>query len=163
MVIYIIIIPSILALYISMRRASQAWAAVGAVLSFIGMAAYFASNTGVSMISLSSQYAAATTDAQRAIFLAAGQAAISIFFGPAFTTSFFLETVALFIIAVVMLRSDTFSTKTALIGIAAGVAGLGEQVAMLGLLVLVVALINAIGLGIWFILIGRRLLQMSSS
>ena len=163
MAIYIIVIPAIVALYISLRRGSQAWSAVATVLTFVGMAAYFASNTGVSMISLSNQYAAATTDAQRAMFLAAGEAAISTFFGPAFTTSFFLVTIALLIIAVVMLRSEVFSKKTAWIGIIAGVAGLGEQVPALGLLILVIALVNAVGLGIWFVLIGRRLLQMSSS
>jgi len=163
MVIYVIIIPVILALYISLRRASQAWAAVGVVLSFVGMAAYFASNTAVSMISLSNQYAAATMDAQRAMLLAAGQALLSIFFGPAFTTSFFLVTIALLIIAVVMLRSDTFSRKVAWVGIVAGVAGLGEQVSAFGLLVLVFVLVNAIGLGIWFIMIGRKLLQTSRS
>lgn len=159
--IYIIIIPCILALYILLRRSSQEWAAVVATLSFIGMAAYFASNTGVSMISLSNQYAVATTDAQRAIFLAAGQADISIFFGPAFTTSFFLETVALLILGFVMLRSDTFSRERALIGIVAGVAGLGGYVPALGLLLLPVMLI-AIGLGVWFVQIGRRLLKLSS-
>ena len=70
-IIYIMIIPTVIALYFVLRRTSQPWAAVGGVLTFTGMACYFASNTSVSMLSQSSQYSAATTDAQRAMFLAA--------------------------------------------------------------------------------------------
>ena len=162
MIVYVIIIPAIIALYVSLRRTSQSWAAFGAVLTFVGMAAYFASNTGVSMLSLSSQYAAATTDAQRAMFLAAGEAVLAIFQGPAFTTSFLLVSLALLITAVVMFRSEVFSKRIACIGIIASVAGLTENfLPSSEIVILVVALLNAIGLGIWFILIGRHLLRWS--
>lgn len=159
-IIYIIVIPAILALYLTLRQTSQSWAAIGGVLTLVGMATYFASNTGVSMLSLSSQYAAATTDAQRAMFLAAGQAIIAIFFGPAFTTSFILVSSALLITALVMLRSPRFSRGVALIGIVANMAGLGEFLPVPFAIMMTIGVINAIGLGIWFMLFGRRLLQL---
>ena len=160
MIIYIIVVPAIIALYLILRRTSLSWATVGAVLTFVAMAAYFASNTGISMLSLSGQYAAATTDAQRAMFLAAGQAVVAIFMGPAFYTSFCILSSALLVTAVVMLRSSGLSGKVAYVGIIANVAGLAEFLPASLVFVMAVGLVNAIGLGIWFILVGRRLWQM---
>jgi len=163
MFIYIIVVPAIIALYLILRRTSPSWATVGAVLTFVGMAAYFASNTGISMLSLSGQYAAATTDAQRAMFLAAGQAVIAIFMGPAFTTSFCIVSSSLLVTAVVMLRSSGFSGKVAHVGVIANVAGLAEFLPAPFAFLIVVSLVNAIGLGIWFILVGRRLWQLGQA
>ena len=163
MIIYIIVVPAIIALYLILRRTSLSWATVGAVLTFVGMAAYFASNTGISMLSLSGQYAAATTDAQRAMFLAAGQAVIAIFMGPAFTTSFCIVSSSLLVTAVVMLRSSGFSGKVAYVGVIANVAGLAEFLPAPFAFLIVVSLVNAIGLGIWFILVGRRLWQLGQA
>ena len=160
MIIYIIVIPTILALYVTLRRTKQSWAAVGGVLAFIGMATYFASNTGVSMLSLSGQYAAATNGTQRAMLQSAGQAVLAIFFGPAFTTSFFLVSAALLIMAVVMLRSSLFSTRVAYVGVIANAAGVLEQLPTPMVITLVIVLVNAIGLGVWFMLAGRRLWQL---
>ena len=160
MIIYIVVIPTILAFYVTLRRTSQSWSAVGGVLAFIGMVTYFASNTGVSMLSLSGQYAAATNDTQRTVIQSAGQAVLAIFFGPAFTTSFFLVSAALLITAVVMLRSPTFSARIAYVGIIANAAGVLEQLPVPTLITLVIVLVNAIGLGIWFISAGRRLWQL---
>ena len=159
-VIYVIVIPVILALYLNLRQASQSWAAVGGVLTLIGMAAYFASNTGVSMLSLSGQYAGATTDAQRAVFLAAGQAVVAIFLGPAFTTSFIIVSTSLLITGFVMFRSPLFSKRVALVGIIANVCGIGEFLPVSFAIMMTIGVINAIGLGIWFILIGRRLMRL---
>ena len=160
MIIYVIIVPAIIALYLILRRTSLSWATVGATFTFVAMAAYFASNTGISMLSLSGQYAAATTDAQRAMFLAAGQAVIAIFMGPAFTTSFCILSSALLVTAIVMLRSPGFSGRVAYVGITANVAGLAEFLPASLVFVMAVGLVNAIGLGIWFILVGRRLWRM---
>jgi hypothetical protein len=160
MIIYVIIVPAIIALYLILRRTSLSWATVGGVLTFVGMAAYFASNTGISMLSLSGQYAAATTDAQRAMFLAAGQAVVAIFMGPAFTTSFCIVSSALLVTAVAMLRSREFDGRVAYIGIIANVAGLAEFLPAPLAFTMAVGLVNAIGLGIWFILFGRRLWQV---
>jgi len=157
MIIYVIIIPTILALYLLLKRSNQSWAAVGGVLSFIGMANYFASNTGISMLSLSGQYAAAATDAQRSMYLSAGQALLAIFLGQAFTVSFILVSSALLIMALVMRDSTIFSGRTAYVGIAANLAGLGEMIPVPIPIIMAIGVINAVGLGAWFVLVGRRL------
>ncbi len=78
MVNYALVDLMLLALYVALRRASESLMAIAMTLGFVGIAVYFASNQAFSMLSLSDQYAAATTDAQRALFLAAGQAVLAI-------------------------------------------------------------------------------------
>jgi hypothetical protein len=156
---YVLLLPTLLALYVALKRASQSWMAIGTTLAYVGIAVYLASNTAFSMLSLSSQYAASTTYAEKSMFLAAGQAMIAIFFGPAFTESYILVTVALLIVSVVMIRANIFSKKTACVGIVATLAGLGEYVPVQATS-LPLTFINAFILGIWFILIGRGLYQL---
>ena len=52
-----------LALHAALKRASESFMAIALALGLVGIAAYFASNTAFEMLSLSNQYAAATTDA----------------------------------------------------------------------------------------------------
>jgi hypothetical protein len=67
---YILLVPIVLALYVALRQISASLMAVATALYFVAIAAYFASNTAFEMLSLSDQYAAATTDTQRATYLA---------------------------------------------------------------------------------------------
>jgi hypothetical protein len=163
MTIYVIIVPLVLALYLTLRRTGQSATLVAGVITFIGMAAYFASNTGISMLYLSGQYEAATTDAQRAAALAAGQAVTAIFLGQAFTVSFLLVSAALLITSIVMLRSDAFSRRTAYIGVVANLCGLGEFAPVPFLIMMATGVVNAVALGIWLILAGRRLWQLGQN
>ena len=146
-----------LALYAALRRASESFMAIATTLAFEGIAVYYASNTAFSMLSLSDQYAAATTDAQRSIFLAAGQTMPAIYQGTAFDVSYVLVSVAPLIMSAVMLRSDIFSKTTAYVGILANVLGLALFLPVIGLLL---SLISVVGLAIWYILIARRLFQL---
>ena len=66
-----------LALYAALRRTSPSFMAIALTLGLGGIVTYFASSTAFNMLSLSDQYAAATTDAQRSLFLAAGQATLT--------------------------------------------------------------------------------------
>ena len=110
------------------------------------------------MLSLSNQYAAATTEAQRAMSLAAGQATLAIWQGAAFDVGYVLEGLALLIIAVVMLRSNVFSKVTAYVGILLGVMSLLPPTA--GTIGLFFALGSLVPLEIWDILVGRRLFRL---
>lgn len=159
MIIYLLVFPTLLALYVFLRRESQSWMAIGTALAFLAIAVYLASNTAGPMLSLSNQYAASTTEAQRAMYLAAGQAMLAIFYGPAFTTSFLMISMALLMVSFVMVRSNEFTKRIAYVGILVNLAGLGEFVPA-GLVTLVLAVVNGIGLGVWFILIGWTLFQL---
>ena len=125
-VIYIFLVPTLLALYVALRRASASFMAIGTIFIFIGMTVYFASNTSFCMLYLSDQYAAATTDAQRSMLLAAGQSMFTIFNVTAFWFSYAIASAAALIIAAVMLRSDIFSRATAYAGILGNALAVGS-------------------------------------
>jgi hypothetical protein len=148
----------VLALYVALRRVSPSFMAIALAAGLVGIAAYFASSTVFNMLALSDQYAAATTDAQRSMFLAAGQAMLAIWTGTAFDVGYVLLGVALLIIGVVMLRSPLFSKVTAYVGIVLGVMSLLPPTA--GTIGLVFSLGSLLPLEIWLILIARRLLQL---
>ena len=160
----------LLALYVALRRASKSYMAIATTLGFVGIAVYFASNTAFSMLALSDKYAAATTDAQRSMFLAAGQAVLAlgaIYQGTGIYVSFLLLAVAGLIISVVMLRSDIFSRVTAYVGILASAFDLAYCIAFaflpaVDIELVAVCTIPAAGLllMIWHILVGRRLYQL---
>jgi len=156
-----------LALYTALRRANESYMAIATTLGFVGIAVYFASNTAFSMLSLSDQYAAATTDAQRSMFLAAGQAVLAMGEGTGIYTSFLLLAVAGMIISAVMLRGNIFSKATAYVGILASAFDLAYCIAFPFLPaadadLVTICTIPAAGLllMIWHILVGRRLYQL---
>jgi len=159
---YLLLIPTLLALYFALRRVSAAFAAIATVLFFMGTAMYLATNTLFAMLALSHQYAAATSDAQRSVTLAAGQALLTIFYVSAFQESYVIVSVALLIISIVMLRGDVFTKSTAYAGIVANVCAIGTvfigQVALVPSAIL--AFLSVVFLAIWFFLIGRRLLRL---
>ena len=114
-------VPVHLALYGSHRRTtSQPFAALAAILSFIGAAVYAANNKALPMLALSEKYAAASTDAERARLAAAGQAMLAQGedFTPGSFVGFFLTEVGGIVMGVTMLRSRVFGRLNAWAGIA---------------------------------------------
>lgn len=153
-----------IALFATLGKASQSWMCIAAALSLVGITVYFASNQALTMLSLSNQYAATTSDAQRAMFLAAGQAVLAIhqnasFAGTGIYLSFLLMSVAGLIISAVMLRSSIFSKITAYLGILANGFGLGYYIVVIfaPALVFIPLSISAIFLLIWYLQTGGRL------
>ena len=165
-VIYILLVPTLLALYAVLRRASASLMAIGTIFFFIGITVYFTSNTIFCMLYLGDQYAAATSDAQRSMFLTAGQALLTIFTVTAFSLSYVMVSAALLIVAAVMLRSAIFSRVTAYVGILANMLAVGSiavgstPLTFSPMVGGILSLISIVPLLIWFALIGRRLFQL---
>ncbi len=153
----VLLIPILLALYVALRKTNESFMVIGTALGFVGIAALFASNPAANMHFLSGQYAAAATDAQRALLLAAGEAMLAVNSGTAYHVSLILGSVALVIIPIVMLQSIIFSKATAYMGILANVLALGFYVPKIGIYNL---LFSVIFLLVWYILITRRLFQL---
>jgi len=158
-----------LALYIVLRKANEGCIAIAMTLALLGIGIFLATNNPFSMLSLSDQYAAARTDAQRSMFLAAGQALLANTNQRAvggFNMGLFLVSVAGLIVSLVMFRSNSFSRSTAYVGILANVLSLAdylrEALVPPVAVTLLVILANALFLGIWFVLVGRRLYQLGS-
>jgi hypothetical protein len=109
------------------------------------------------MLLLSDRYAAATTSAQRVLFVAAGEAMIAVFHGTAFQASYLLGSLSGLVISLVMLRSRLFDRSIAYVRIASSVLDLGLYLPVVGLYVSVVSVLV---LMVWDILIARRLFQL---
>jgi hypothetical protein len=138
-----------LALYAVLRRAGESSMLIAVVLGITGIAAYFASNTAFEMLSLSNQYSAATTEAQSAMFLTAGQVMLETYKGTAFDIYYVLNTIVLFIVSPIMLWSRLFSRTTVYLGIAAGVSMIVPSTA--GTLGLYFSLASLVPWAIWLV------------
>ena len=155
-----------LALFAALRRVSPSAMASATVLGLIGIAVYFASNQALALLSLSHQYAAMTSEAQRTMLLADGQALLTLnrFSSPGRYLSLLFIGVAGLLISIVMLRSRVFNRSTAYVGILASALDVAYCLAIAfapaadGEL-LAICFIPAAGfcLMIWHILIGQRL------
>jgi hypothetical protein len=165
MISYLLFVPVTLALYVALRRTNETLMAIGTVLFFVGIADFFATNTAFPFLSLSQQYAAAQTEAERALFLAAGQAMLTLFNENAFLVSYMIVSAAWTMIAWVMLRSNLFSRMTAYAGLLAGLSGflavILEHISSTTLFVAIALYFAAIVfLFAWMVLTGRKLYQL---
>lgn len=118
-VITILMIPAYFALCAAHRRTNISYTLLAAIIYFIGAAVFVTNNTALSMLELSYKYAAATSEVQKTLLAAAGEAMIargshgSLGAFP----GFFILTIASLVMSFGMLKGKIFSKKTAYIGI----------------------------------------------
>jgi hypothetical protein len=150
-------IPVILALYITLRRTHPTLTLLYLGLSIVGTAALLMARPAFEMLHLSDQYALATTEAQRVILLAAGEAMLSVFHGTTYLVSYVLASITGFIISIVMLKTNIFNKATAYIRIVSSVLDFGLFIPAIGIFL---SAISAMLLLVWNILISRRFFQL---
>jgi len=153
-----LLVPLYLAMYYALRRGSESLATLALALGLVGAAAYFGTNPAFEMMDLSAQYAAATTEAGRATFIAAGEALLAHYTGTAFNVYYILNAIALLLFAGVMFRGETFTRLTAWAGILAGIFMLVPSCA--GALGLIFSLASLIPWAAFTILVALRLLRL---
>jgi hypothetical protein len=168
--------PMSLALYFALRQASRTWTTIAVPFVFVGVSVFLATNTAFSMLFLSREFAAATSEAERSMLLAAGEALIATSQGTGGRYAGMpLTWFGGLMLSVVMLRSRDFTRATAW----AGIVGLGLLVAGVpfgghytdtGASTAVQSAVVAaqyIGGGLlslaWYILVGLGLLRISRS
>jgi len=164
---YLMFILVFLALYVALRKANQSLMAIALTFALLGIGIFFATNNPFTMLSLSNQYSAATTDAQRSTLLAAEQVVLANTNQRAvggFNMGLFLVSVAGLMISSVMLRSNSFNRPTAYLGILTFALSLADYLRQAltssVIITLLVILPNVLFLVIWFVLVGRRLYQL---
>ena len=153
-----------LALYGALREVSKSGMLLAMACGFVGIAVYYASNQTFAMLNLSSRFAAATSEVERALFLAAGEALLAIHqHGTGIQLSLFLVLLAGLIISIVMLRSKIFNRATAIVGILANGFGLGYFIGLALMLEYswIFPTISAPFRMIWYILIAIKLFQLA--
>jgi hypothetical protein len=155
----VLLVPVILALYLLLRRGSESLMLTAAALWLVSVALFIGSNTGFEMLKLSDGYAAATSDAGRAAYLAAGQAMVTAYMeqGTSFTVGYLLASVAGIFVGIGMLRSATFSRLAGYAVIVANVLGFGLFLPGIGLLL---SLLSVAILIVWYLIIGWRLVRL---
>ena len=159
MVVYVILslLPT-LALSVLHREASPSFVAIYLALSLVGVMSFIVARPAFEMLSISNGYAASTTDAQRAAFLAAGETLLATFHGMAFQVSYVLGSLSGLIISLIMLKANLFGRTTAWLRIASSVCDFGLYVPVVGLYI---SLFSVFFLLAWNILVARRLFQLA--
>lgn len=146
-----------LGIFSVLKRQSFSAALIALVLGVVGVAAYYSSNTAFEMLSLAKLHAAAD-EAQRTVFLAAGQSMLEVYKGTAFDTYYILNGIALIVFAVLCLQSRAFSRATAGIGLLAGI--LMSIPSTAGKVGLIFSLLSLIPWAVFSILVAIRLLRI---
>jgi hypothetical protein len=158
-------VPLYLALFYLLRQIGERSGLLMIAIAFalIGVAVYLATNTTFSMLSLSDEYAAATTDAQKTQVVAAGKAVLSIYNGTGPFAAFSLYSIAGILVSIVMLKGSIFGKATAVFGIIGNALELGLPPSIDPPLFLAVDPF-LIGIGgvfiiVWYVLISLRLIE----
>jgi hypothetical protein len=150
-------ILQILALYAALKKINESYALSALVLGVMGVLLWLAARPLVEMTYLSGQYAAATTDAARNHYLAAGEALHAQFNGTDWLISQFLIAISGMISNLLMLKTKFFNKWTAYTGLLLAIPGLFFWIPMLGAYV---SLIGTLFGTVWFILLGRDFFRM---
>src|SRR5688572_11746142 len=151
-------IPLYVALYFALKQANQPLMSIFLALSIVGVGAFIAARPAFEMLSISKQYAAATTEAQRSIYLASGETLIAIFHGTAFQVSYVLGSISGLILSLVMLNSGVFSKGTAYVRIASSIFDFGIFIPGIGTVISIFAVLLLL---VWDILVALRLFQLA--
>jgi hypothetical protein len=163
-------VPAYLALYGAHRRVRPAGALLAMILAFIGLAVFLACNRAFAMLALSNDYAAATTEAQRTILAAAGEAMLAV--GQSHTAGtflgFFISGLAGLMISVVMLKGGVFSKINAYCGIVAFILLMTFDIVASFIpsayeAIMLVAMLGGILSLVWYVLIAGRLWQLAAA
>lgn len=154
-----------LGLFAALRKIHLAHTLLSTVLVFAGATLVLATPTALSMAALSDKFAAATSDAARMPFLAAGEAlmASDIWHGTGAILGGVLLQCGAVLICCVMLRGGVFAKATAWLGIVMHSLDLAHIVCGLFVPVAGVALMAIAGpfYPVWLFLVGRRLLRLA--
>ncbi len=150
------VLPS-LAMYVALKRVNESYALIALVLALIAVATLIPARPLAELVSLSEKFAAATSEAERGQYLAAGESLHALFNGTAWiaqTVFFMLSGV---INCLLMARTRLFSKATAYVGFISNAAGLGFFAPVVGIVLLFASTIVGV---MWFILMGRDFLRV---
>ncbi|MBN1312184.1 MAG: DUF4386 family protein [Anaerolineae bacterium] len=112
-------VPLFLALFAAHRRLNKQYAALGAILSFVGTAVFTSNNIAFPMLALSGEYAAATTEAQKSLCVTTGEVMLAMgeHSSPGTFMGYFFTNVAGMTMGIVMLQGRVFSKLAGWTGI----------------------------------------------
>lgn len=115
----IIMIPVYFAVFAALRRANLPLAALGLVIFLVGSVVFITNNTALPMLELARKYAAASTEPQRLIFSAAGEAMLArgMHGSAGVFPGFLIPNIGSILLAGAMLDGKVFSRIAGIIGV----------------------------------------------
>jgi hypothetical protein len=168
-IISIVTIPMYCALYAVHKEARKGYGLIAMILFIVGTLVFITNNTALPMLSLSSKYALAGTDAQKLLIAAAGEAMLARgeHGSPGVFIGFFLSTMASITLAFVMLKGKIFSKLTAYIGILGFILLLTYTVFITFVsksnnLIMILAMPGGLLAVAWNIMVARKLIRLGS-
>jgi len=162
-----LLIPTVVALFGALRGKHGPWAILALILTLAGTAVYLGGNTGLAMLSLSHQYAAAAGEAQRMAIEAAGRAMLAL--GESHTPGTFVAFLLIecggILNSFLMLRSPHFARATAVAGLLGNAGLLAFEIASAFIPALFDASLLIAGVGgilsmVWYVMTGRDLIRL---
>lgn len=153
----ILFIPALLALYLALKEVDKTGMLIASGLSALAITLFLgAIIVNYSLIILSREYGAATTDAQRAAYVAAADLVRGAA-GAGFALSVLIFSVAVLIVSRVMLKG-IFGKGIAYLGIITGIVGLvgGIPVPVLS----IIGLVSVLFFAAWFLAVGNKLYKL---
>jgi hypothetical protein len=147
-----------LALYVSLKQVNESIALIALVVGLVADILIIPARPISELFALSGLYSSATTDAAKSLYLAAGEALLSMFNG----TSWFVNTLfgglSLLVSSLLMLRSNVFSKATAYVGIVTNAAVCLFFIPGIGSFFL---LLSLPGYMIWYAQLTRHFLKLA--
>ena len=148
-----------LALYVSLKKVSESYALIALAVGLIAVGFLVPARPLLELYALSGKYVAATTEAARSHYLAAGEALLASFDGVGWFLNTLLGGLSLLASSILMLRSKLYSKATAYVGIISNVAVCSFFIPVVGIFLL---FLSVPGYAIWYFLLARRFFQLSS-
>jgi hypothetical protein len=156
--------PLFLSIYIALKKTHPSYTTLAILLAFAGITLFLATPSAFSLIPLSDKYAVATTAAEKAQLLAAGEALLAsdMFHATGAMLGGILLIIAELALSVIMLSSSDFGKATAIVGIFTYGLDIthfivGAFSPQAGVILMVVA--GTLYL-VWFILVARDLFRL---
>ncbi len=156
---YLALLPLYLALFVLVLRRCATVSAIALLLGLFSVLLFLVSREATfSMWQLSSQYAAAGSDAEKAALVASGRMLLTMYNGGTFGLSYVLGAASTLLFSGALWR-------TRVLGKAAGVVGVVTGLTMLvppntGPVGLVLAMLSLIPTTVWLVLVARGLLRI---
>jgi hypothetical protein len=153
-----------LALYVALRRVRPSWMLIALYFALLGVVVFVVPRAlTLAMAPLSDLHAAATAEAQRTMYLTAGEALSQASTATPQTLGFLLMAVAGLIISVVILRSRSFGRATGFVGIVGFVLALANYITWLiapSIAAMLVPL-NGFAWLVWWLMISTGLFKLA--
>ncbi len=157
-VIGLINILPLLALYAALKQVNESYALIALILGLVSVAALIPSRPLAELVLLSNKYAAATSEAEKLQYLAAGESLHSLFNGTAWMVYTVLGNVSTLISCALIIQSNILRKALAYVGIVSAISGMGVFVPAIGP---ILSLLATFGGVIWSVMIARDFFRLS--